>query len=56
VNAGLDCLAKGTGCGTFKPSTTYPTLRGAMTWSINWDASNGYAFANSVGGHLTTLP
>jgi chitinase len=56
VNAGLDCLAKGTGCGTFKPSTTYPTFRGAMTWSINWDASNGYAFANSVGGHLTTLP
>jgi chitinase len=27
-----------------------------MTWSINWDASNGYAFANAVGGHLATLP
>jgi chitinase len=56
VNAGLDCLAKGTGCGSFKPSATYPSLRGAMTWSINWDASNGYAFANAVGGHLATLP
>jgi chitinase len=31
-------------------------VRGAMTWSINWDASNGYAFANTVGPHLDTLP
>ena len=56
VNAGLDCLAKGTSCGSFKPSTTYPSIRGAMDWSINWDASNGYAFANSVGGHLAGMP
>jgi chitinase len=52
VNAGLDCLAKGTNCGSFHPSATYPTIRGAMTWSINWDASNGYAFANTVHGHF----
>lgn len=39
VNAALDCLAKGTGCGSFKPSRTYPDLRGAMTWSTNWDAT-----------------
>ena len=25
----------------------YPSLRGLMTWSINWDASNGYEFANN---------
>ncbi|EWC60443.1 Chitinase [Actinokineospora spheciospongiae] len=56
VSAGLTCLAKGTGCGAFRPSTTYPTLRGAMTWSINWDASNGYAFANAVSATLDTLP
>ncbi|GAA4416188.1 chitinase [Actinokineospora soli] len=56
VNRALDCLAKGTNCGSFKPSTTYPSIRGAMTWSINWDASNGYAFANSVAAHLDTLP
>ncbi|WP_091295099.1 chitinase [Amycolatopsis xylanica] len=56
VNAALNCLAKGTGCGGFKPSTTYPAIRGAMTWSINWDASNGYAFANSVSANLATLP
>jgi chitinase len=55
VNAGLDCLAKGANCGSFKPSATYPTIRGAMTWSINWDASNGYAFANTVHPHLGSL-
>ena len=56
VNRGLDCLTRGTNCGNFQPTTTYPSLRGAMTWSINWDASNGYAFANSVAAHLDTLP
>jgi chitinase len=56
VNAALDCLASGTNCGTFKPSTTYPTIRGAMTWSISWDASNGYNFANTVKPHLNSLP
>jgi chitinase len=55
VNAALDCLAKGTNCGSFHPSATYPTIRGAMTWSINWDASNGYAFANTVHGHFGSL-
>jgi chitinase len=56
VNAALDCLALGTNCGSFKPSTTYPTIRGAMTWSVNWDASNGSNFANTVKAHLNTLP
>ena len=56
VNAALDCLATGNNCGSFKPSTTYPAIRGAMTWSVNWDASNGSNFANTVGGHLPSLP
>ena len=56
VDNGLDCLARGTNCGRFKPTTTWPSIRGAMTWSINWDASNGYAFANTVHPHLATLP
>lgn len=56
VNNALDCLAKGTGCGTFKPSRTYPDLRGAMTWSTNWDASAGNAWSNSVGPHVHALP
>ncbi|MFF7971898.1 glycosyl hydrolase family 18 protein [Streptomyces sp. NPDC007905] len=56
VNNALDCLAKGTGCGSFKPSKTYPGLRGAMTWSTNWDASSGNAWSNSVGAHVHGLP
>lgn len=56
VNAALDCLATGNNCGSFKPPTTWPSIRGAMDWSINWDASNGYNFANTVGPHLSTLP
>lgn len=56
VNSALSCLARGTNCGSFKPSTTWPGIRGAMTWSINWDASNGYQFANTVAPHLDTLP
>jgi chitinase len=55
VNNALDCLDKGTNCGSFKPSTTYPGIRGAMDWSINWDASNGYNFANTVAPHLSSL-
>ncbi|TCC52451.1 chitinase [Kribbella capetownensis] len=56
VNNALDCLTKGTNCGNFKPSTTWPSLRGAMTWSTNWDALNGNAFANQVGSHVHSLP
>ncbi|WP_203924482.1 chitinase, partial [Rugosimonospora africana] len=56
VNAALDCLARGTNCGSFVPPSTWPAVRGVMTWSINWDASNGYAFANAVKPHLATLP
>jgi chitinase len=56
INAALDCLARGTNCGTFKPASTWPAIRGVMTWSINWDASSGYAFANAIRPHLATLP
>ena len=56
VNAALDCLATGNNCGSFHPSTTWPGIRGAMTWSVNWDASNGFSFSNTVGGHLGSLP
>jgi chitinase len=56
VNNALDCLSKGTGCGNYKPSSPWPSLRGAMTWSTNWDASNGNQFANQVGSHVHSLP
>jgi chitinase len=56
VNAALDCLETGSNCGSFRPPRTWTGMRGAMDWSINWDASNGYAFANTIGPHLGTLP
>ncbi|NGO78789.1 chitinase [Streptomyces sp. YC504] len=56
VNAALDCLTRGTSCGSFKPSRTYPSLRGAMTWSTNWDATAGNAWSNAVGPHVHNLP
>ncbi|MFD8740026.1 chitinase [Streptomyces sp. NPDC059618] len=55
VNNALDCLTKLTNCGSFKPSKAYPTLRGAMTWSTNWDASAGNAWSNAVGPHVHSL-
>jgi chitinase len=56
VNNALDCLAAKANCGSFVPPQSWPGIRGVMTWSINWDASNGYNFADTVAPHLATLP
>jgi chitinase len=56
VDDALDCLASGANCGSFVPPQTWPGIRGVMTWSINWDAANGYAFADTVSPYLSTLP
>lgn len=56
INDALDCLAAHQNCGSFVPPATWPGIRGVMTWSINWDASNGYNFAGTVAPHLATLP
>ncbi|MEU6594302.1 chitinase, partial [Streptomyces sp. NPDC046881] len=49
-------LTAGTNCGAFKPSKTYPALRGARTWSTNWDTASGNAWSNPVGAHVHALP
>ncbi|HEY1917396.1 MAG TPA: glycosyl hydrolase family 18 protein [Streptosporangiaceae bacterium] len=56
VNDALDCLAGGTNCGSYTPPSTWPAIGGAMDWSINWDASNGYNFADTVAPTLSSLP
>ncbi|MGP2437986.1 chitinase [Streptomyces sp. JW3] len=56
VNNALDCLTRLTNCGSFKPSKAYPELRGAMTWSTNWDATAGNAWSSAVGPHVDALP
>nr|WP_164391649.1 glycoside hydrolase family 18 protein [Streptomyces harenosi] len=40
----LDCLTKGTNCGSYTTHGTWPALRGLMTWSINWDRYGGWEF------------
>jgi len=52
----LNCLTKLTGCNTIKPAKAYPTFRGAMTWSINWDKHDGYNFSVPTKAALNTLP
>ncbi|MDX2675451.1 hypothetical protein [Streptomyces soliscabiei] len=37
-------------------SGSNPALRGAMTWSTNWDAAAGNAWSSSVGPHVHGLP
>ena len=52
----MDRLAAQANCGSFVPPASYPGIRGAMTWSINWDAANGHNFADKVAPHLASLP
>ncbi|HEV2637270.1 MAG TPA: glycosyl hydrolase family 18 protein [Actinocrinis sp.] len=56
IDNALSCLSAGTNCGSYVPPTKWSNFGSAMTWSINWDASNGYAFLNTVGGYLKTMP
>jgi chitinase len=56
VKNAVDCMAKLTNCGSVKPNQAYPTFRGVMTWSINWDKHDGYNFSVPVGSYLRTLP
>lgn len=55
ITQAVDCMVAGTQCGDFQPDRTYPNLRGVMTWSINWDASNGYNFMNTIAPYLDSL-
>lgn len=56
VGNALKCLTSGTNCGTYTPVAQYPDLRGAMTWSINWDKTSNYNYAKTVKPVLNTLP
>ena len=40
----------------FTPPREYKTLRGVMTWSINWDATQNYAWAKSMSEFMSSLP
>ncbi|WP_405805312.1 chitinase [Streptomyces sp. NBC_01187] len=55
VNDALDCLAKGERCGSFTPDQKWPGIRGAMTWSTNWDATDSDKWSSTVGPHVHGL-
>ena len=56
ISSTLNCLTRLTNCGTIKPAKAYPTFRGAMTWSINWDKHDGYNFSVPTRAALNALP
>lgn len=56
VNKALNCLARGKKGGSYKPKKKYKKLRGAMCWSINWDAADGYKFLKKVSPTVAKLP
>ncbi|MFE6224452.1 chitinase [Streptomyces sp. NPDC057854] len=47
VNKALDCLTKKQNCGTYQTRGTWSSLRGLMTWSINWDRFNNWEFSRN---------
>ncbi|MBK1782778.1 chitinase [Prauserella cavernicola] len=55
VTAALDCLTSGENCGSYVPAEPSPELSGVMTWSINWDVSDGESFSGPVRSHLDSL-
>ncbi|MBP5197559.1 MAG: hypothetical protein J6033_00750 [Lachnospiraceae bacterium] len=41
-------LVNGTSSGNFTVPRAYSELKSVMTWSINWDATNGYAWGRAM--------
>lgn len=39
IGNALTCLTQLQNCASIRPTQTYPTFRGVMTWSINWVAT-----------------
>ena len=55
VREAVLALANGTSSGNFTAPQAYPTIRGVMTWSINWDATNDYAWAKAMDALMDEL-
>ncbi|PWE09625.1 chitinase [Streptomyces sp. BSE7F] len=48
----LNCLRRNTDCGSYRTHGTWPSLRGLMTWSINWDRFGGWEFQRTFDGYF----
>ena len=55
ISTAVKALVNGTSSGNFTAPKAYPTLRGVMTWSINWDATNNYTWAKSMSSLMDSL-
>ena len=55
ISTAVTSLVNGTSSGSFTAPKAYPTFRGVMTWSINWDATNNYAWAKSMDSLMDSL-
>ena len=56
VQAALNCLTQSLQCGSYVPRAPSKSLRGLMTWSINWDKFNSYQFSTPNRAFLDALP
>ncbi|GGV11534.1 chitinase [Streptomyces filipinensis] len=52
VTRTLDCLTKKTDCGAYAPHGTWPSLRGLMTWSVNWDRYANWEFQKNFDAYF----
>ncbi len=56
VTKALNYLMKGTSFGgQYVTSKSYPSIRGIMTWSVNWDKTQGDAFVNAYYSYFSGL-
>ncbi|WP_051226799.1 glycosyl hydrolase family 18 protein [Butyrivibrio sp. MC2013] len=56
LEGAVNALVNGTSSGTFTAPRSYPTLRGVMTWSINWDATNNYEWGRAMAAAMDRIP
>ena len=54
--AAFNAMINGTTVDGFTPPKAYPTFRGLMTWSINWDATQDYAWAKAASAAVKAAP
>ena len=52
----LNCIARGTSCGSVSMASNQPSFSGVMTWSINWDENDGRIFSGPIGNAVHNLP
>ena len=56
IISALNCITRGTSCGSVSMNSNRQTFRGVMTWSINWDENDGRIFSGPIGNAVHNLP